>query len=102
MVDQSQILVAMASGMVYLVSLARGQIEAEYPANEDWLRRVLFHQESNVAFTTCQDGTATMINLETGQLSPVLADYRPTSSLTLHRDSLFIIDANGDVSVEKL
>ena len=62
----------------------------------------MFHPRSNVAFTTCQDGSATVINLETGHLSPLLADYRPISSLTLHRDRLFIIDAIGDVSVEEL
>ncbi len=96
--DNRRILLATAYGSVFLVNFAEERVEAHYGANEDWIRRVVSPASGKLAFTSCQDGTASEIDLGSGEVTPILDEYRPISSLTLHEDSLVFVDANDETN----
>ncbi len=80
-VDKYSALAATANGDLYLADFKSESVRGRYKANEDWIRTVLCSADNKTAFTSCQDGTASCIDLQNGVVRPLLIPYEPIDGI---------------------
>ncbi len=95
--DEDRVLVATADGFVFCINFLNSKVEAKYIPNEDWIRKVIVTDDRHHAYTSCQDGYASMIDLTTSESRPILKNYRPVSTLALNRGTLVMMDAENNI-----
>ena len=88
---------ATADGFVFCVNFPNLNVEAKYVPNEDWIRKVIVTDDLSHAYTSCQDGYASMIDLTTSEIKPILEHYRPVSTLALNRGALVMMDSEDNI-----
>ena len=82
---------------MFCVNFPNLNVEAKYVPNEDWIRKVIVTDDQHHAYTSCQDGYASMIDLTTSETKPILENYRPISTLDLNRGALVMMDAENNI-----
>jgi WD40 repeat protein len=95
--DEDRVLVATADGFVFCVNFPNSKVDAKYIPNEDWIRKVIVTDDQHHAYTSCQDGYTSVIDLTTSETKPILENYRPISTLALSHGELVMMDAEDNI-----